>query len=343
MTAIIAGVISEPFSDLVLIHGDERHLVDRDVARWKRAAAAAGCEVEIVDAPTKLDPLRRSLLDVPFIDPFRYVLVRDPPQLSATARRGAEGADALTDALRDRNPTTRVCIVSHQQVSERNPVLTAMAEWGGQLILHHRLRGRDLRAWLEKTARERGLRLSARALDYLIAGVGPDLASLDSELSKLIAFAPNGSITDHALTALVAADSQTEVWDVLERLLGPRPGAGAVALDDLLDEGRAPQYVLATLSGQIRDVVHAQALLGAGGGVSQIATTMRIPAWRAERLTRQARAVSSVTAQRWLRTLQRMDAASKAGEVSDSQALRGFALRAAADVAQRRSGQSSTS
>ena len=115
---------------LLLVHGDEPRLVDATVERWRASAPAA--DVEVIDAPAKLEPLIASLVDMPLFATERHVLVRDLPQLSG-ARKGTAGVDELARALAMRAPTTRVCFAIRATVAPGNPILAAIQANGGQV------------------------------------------------------------------------------------------------------------------------------------------------------------------------------------------------------------------
>lgn len=322
---------------LLLVHGEERYLVDTEARAWLDAARAqsnSDMNVEVIDAPAKLDQVRRSLIEMPFLDPMRYLMVRDAPQLTERARRGADPPDLLVSALEQRSVTTAVCLVAHGKVAATNPVLAAMRNLDGRISYHGPVRGRDLRAWVEERLRQAELRLPSATVQHLITTSNGDLGVLDNEVAKLSAFAAGRQTLSQAeVMALAGGEEQIEVWSVLDRLLAPQPGRGAAAVDHALDAGLSTQYLIATLGGQIRDLMLAQEVLGERrGGASALAAAMGIPPWRAERLARQAGMVSGDVLESWLRSLQRIDADVKAGKVDDQGALRSFALRAARDV-----------
>src|ERR1700730_16698519 len=97
---------------LLLVHGEEPYLIDREVSGWLVEARthAQQVDVQIFDAPAKLDELRSSLTEVPLFDPERFILLRDPVQLTERTKRKADGVDVLASLLEQHAPTTSVCI-----------------------------------------------------------------------------------------------------------------------------------------------------------------------------------------------------------------------------------------
>jgi len=323
-------------AELLLVHGEERFLVDREARGWlaaAREASASEFSVEVLDAPTRLDGLRRSLIELPFLDARRHVLVRDPPQLSERPRRGADSAEALAAALESRAPSTSVCLVAHTRVTPANPVLKAVQRLRGRISEHPLLRGRELRGWVDRRLAERRIRLPRGAVDHLLLVVGADLGRMDSELDKLVAFSAGGrTVTLEDVRILAGGAEQLATWDVIERLLTPPHGRGAAAVDTLIEDGISPLYLLSILAGQLREVLAAAEVLSAGGGAPAVAARLGLPPWRAERVVRWAGRVSPDLVADWLRRLQRLDAGVKMGELDDTSGLRAFALRASGEL-----------
>jgi DNA polymerase III delta subunit len=316
---------------VLLVHGDEPHLVDAAVERWR--ASALG-DVEVIDAPARLDPLIASLVDMPLFAAERHVLVRDLPQLSG-ARRGSAGVDELIHALAMRAPTTRVCFAVRATVAPGNPVLAAIQAGGGQVVHQPRLRPSDRRQWLDAELGRRGLRLPGGGADLLMRCTGGDLGALGAELDKIGALGGRPALAE--LETLVAGTEQLELYRVIDLLAGPRPAQGAALLTDLIAGGRSTQYLLSILAGQLRDLLMAHALMLRGQrGASSVAAAMRIPGWRAERVVRNASAIPATLAIAWMGELQRIDAGMKAGEVDDAAALQRWGLVAARALGERR-------
>ena len=317
---------------LLLVHGEEPHLVDATVARWRASVGAD--DLEVIDAPAKLEPLIASLVDVPLFAAERHVLVRDLPQLSG-ARRGTAGVEELTRALAMRAPTTHVCFAIRVTVAAGNPILAAIQASGGQVVHHDKLRPSDRRQWLDSELRARGLRLPSGGQDILLRCTAGDLGAMGGELDKIAAHGGVSSIAQ--LEQLIAGTEQLELYRVLDLLAGAQPAAGAALLSDLIAEGRSTQYLLSILAGQLRDLLMVHALLLRGQrGASSLASAMRVPSWRAERVLRTAQTIPATLAMRWLHELQRIDARLKAGEVDDAAALRHWGLAAAQALVERR-------
>jgi DNA polymerase-3 subunit delta len=320
-------------NQLTLIHGEERFIVDRSLAAWRDRARPPEVDIEVFDAPARLNEFRHAVAEMPLFDPERALLLRDPPQLTGSAKRGGvDPPERLVEILGELAPTTVLCMVVHAKVPDRNAVLAAVKARGGAIVFHAAVKGRDLRSWVEREIAERGLRLGAGSVDHLIRVAGPDLGSIASELGKLVAYAAGRPLSISDVRVAVAGDETTGLYDTIGELLGPTPAKGAESIDRLLAEGRAGQYLLAILAGQIRDLVLTQAYLQAHGSGAGLAAALGKPDWQADRLSRQARGVSPALVAGWLAALHDVDRKLKTGEIAETEGLRLAVLRAAAEV-----------
>jgi DNA polymerase-3 subunit delta len=322
-----------PLNQLTLIHGEDRFLVDRSVKAWRDRARPPQLDIEVFDGPGRLAEFRHAVAEMPLFDPERALLLRDPPQLTGSAKRGgADPPERLVEILGELAPTTVLCIAVHAKVPDRNAVLAAVKARRGAITFHPAVKGRELRSWVEREIAGHGLRLPAGSVDHLIRVAGPDLGSIASELDKLVALAGGRQLSISEVRTAVAGDEATGLYETLGELLGPTPAKGAESIDSLLSEGRAAPYLLAILAGQIRDLVLAQAYLQQHGSGAGLAAALGKPDWQADRLSRQARSVSAPLVAGWLGAFHDLDRKLKTGEISDTDGLRLAVLRAAAEV-----------
>lgn len=319
--------------DLLLIHGDDPYQIDAELAAWRQRATSAQLGVETVESGASPEKIRAILADTPLLDPQRFVLLNEPV---STSRKGSD-TKGVAEALQFCAPTTAVCMVMRQKLPDSNALLSAVKSHGGAIKIALRPKGRQLRLWTEEQARKRKLKLPARAIDYLISTVGENPGAIASELEKLEAYAGEKPISLSELETIVAGEGSAAAWQVVEQLLGSVPGQGAATLNSLIDEGRPTQLLLITIAGQLRDLLNVKnALQAAGGTAAGVAAHLRIPEWKAERMIRQAGAVSREQLQQWLAALQLADAKSKTGDADDQAGLRYFGLSAAAAMQSRR-------
>ncbi len=193
---------------------------------WRERARPAQLDIEIFDAPGRLNELRHAVAEMPLFDPERALLVRDPPQLTGAAKRGgADPPERLVAILGELAPTTVLCLIAHAKVADRNPVLAAVRQMGGDIVWHPAKKGREFGSGWRRRSRP-GAQTRPGRIEHLIRVAGPDLGSIASELDKLVAYAGGRALSISDLRAAVAGDEAAGLYDTLGDLLGPNSGQG---------------------------------------------------------------------------------------------------------------------
>ena len=214
-----------------LIHGEERFLVD-ETARvtldeWCRPLVSDFGLDAVDGAGLTTARLQDSILQAPFLDPYRVVHARMVP----TAR-----AEGLAPALAEIPSTTRLLITVAGRLSPANKLVKAITAAGGTVDEMQHLKGRMLTDWASKRAVERhGLPPSLGA--QVVRVSPPDLSVIDSELTKLASYRASGSqLTPEVVTELLAGGREDEIFKLTDNLL-PRPSALALQIARNLTQG----------------------------------------------------------------------------------------------------------
>ena len=326
--------MSEP---LVLVHGEEPFLVERDVRRqlhgWTADLDAGGFGTEAFREPSDLDAVARSLGTPAFLDPRRVVILWDPPACRERPRRGAEPVEGAADssawardaarlvaALEQRDPSTAVCLGVRWKLAERHPVLVA-ARRAGTVRLHPRLRARELRTHVESELRTRGLRVAPAVQARLQEVAELGLGRLDQELGKLaLVQDERGRVDTQAAQALVSEDPGGAVWGLTDSLVD-RPLEAPARLAALLaqSDSNVPGLI-GWIAGAVRRLLSTQARLATG--LTPTEASGEREGWKADQRCRQARRVPGAELQRWLEALAELDSGYRSGLIDAGEGLR---------------------
>ena len=154
------------------------------------------------------------------------------------------------------------------------PAVKAIAAAGGQATEMQHLKGRALTDWAQKRAAEKhGL---AAALGGQVARVSPpDLAVIDSELTKLAAYKASGEkLTPDAVTSLIAGGREDEWFRLTDHLL-PRPTPQALEIArNLTRNGMQPTSVAYRMARHYALVLEVKAKQDRGESLSQVQQAM---------------------------------------------------------------------
>ena len=126
------------------------------------------------------------------------------------------------------------------------------------------LRNDELRQWIKKRIAGEGGSISPPALDLLARLVGGNLWLMSGEVAKLVLYASGRRIEEDDVRAVVGYSQQASVFAMVDAILESRAGVGQQALQQLLQAGVAPAYLLFMLSRQVRLLVQTKELVKEG-------------------------------------------------------------------------------
>jgi DNA polymerase-3 subunit delta len=254
---------------VLLFHGEERFLID-EAARatldaWK-PELVSDFGLDILEG-TALTParLQDSILQAPFLDPFRAVYARMLP---------AQRAESAAAALQEIPPTTRLLITVAGRLSPSNKLVKAVTAAKGTATEMQHLKGRALSDWTARRAVDsHGLTPAIAA--QVVRVTTPDLGIIDSELGKLAAYKASGSkLTNEVVTELLAGAREDEIFKLTDNLL-PHPSAQAMQIArGLARGGMQPTTIAYRMARHIALVLQVRARQERGDSLQQVQSDM---------------------------------------------------------------------
>jgi len=250
---------------VLLLHGDERFLVD-EISRttleaWKADLVSDFGYETLEGTGLNAARLQDSILQMPFLDPYRAVFARMIP---------ANRAESLAPALADIPSTTRLLITVAGRLSPSNKLVKAVTAARGTVQEMQHLKGRALSDWTARRATEvHGLTPMIAA--QVVRVTPPDLSVIDSELSKLAAYKASGSkLTNEAVTELLAGGREDEIFKLTDNLLPhPTPLALQIARG-LTRGGLQPTSVAYRMARHVALVLEVRARQERGESLQQV-------------------------------------------------------------------------
>jgi len=165
-------------------------------------------------------------------------------------------------------------------------------------------------------AREAGAELERDAAEELCEMLNGELATIQTEIEKLAAYAgERRKITRADVALLVASAKKYEVWDLADMLAARDPAQALEFLDSLIREGEALVALLGGLAWMYRKLLEAQELPPGTGGW-QAASKLKMRQDAAELAVRQARKFPRSQLTKGLEALYEADSRLKSGGTS---------------------------
>lgn len=236
--------------------------------------------------------LRLVCAALPFLAPKRLVIVkglleRFEPRVKRS-RQQKKGKDSqqnehrafatLIDELPD---STELVLIDHE-VKNKNPLLRELLP-RAKVKSFPLLRNEKLRQWIQKRVKQEGGTISPRAVELLARLVGGNLWAMVGEISKLVLFVSGRLIEEEDVKTVVGYAQQATIFNMVDAVLESRAGQAQQAIQQLLQVGMAPPYLLFMLARQARMLVRAKELIKKGESEFEIQNKLGLTsefAWR---------------------------------------------------------------
>lgn len=259
---------------LYILLGEDDFSLTRSLEELKRGIGDQSLLVAnttILDGQqVTLNQLRAVCETVPFLAEKRLVIVqgllgRFEPEGKSRRRRKSvplvekEPEDkSFADCL-SKIPDCTVLVLIDGKIKGGNPLfkqLSSRAEVRSFPILKED----RLRQWIKGGVAEQGATISPEAVDLLAKLVGGNLWIMTNEISKLALFTLGRRIEVEDIKAIVSLAQETSVFAMVDAILDFKAGIAEQLLEQLLERGASPAYLLVMLARQVRMIVRAREL-----------------------------------------------------------------------------------
>ena len=170
--------------------------------------------------------------------------------------------DSLAACIR-KMPDSTVLVLIDSGISSGNRLLkgiSAKAEVRSFPIL----RDSKLRRWIQRQVAEEGGSISPQAIEFLAKFVGGNLWIMANEINKLVLFTLGRRIEEEDVSLVVSHGQEANVFAMVDAVLEFKGKVVQQLLQQLLQKGAAPAYLMVMLSRQIQMIVRAKELRNQG-------------------------------------------------------------------------------
>jgi len=282
---------------LYILIGDDDFSLTRSLEEIKRGigdqSLLAANTTTLDGQQVTLDQLRSVSETVPFLAEKRLVVIQgllgrfEPQGRPRRRKRIAPPNEKETEyksiaAYLGNIPDSTVIVLVDGRIKSNNPLfkqLSARAEVRSFPVLKED----GLRQWIRREVAEQGAAISPQAVDLLARLVGGNLWIMTSEINKLALFTSGRRIEVEDIKALVSSAQEANVFAMVDAILDFKAGVAEQLLEQLLQRGASPAYLLVMLSRQIRMIVQAKELRRKGKPEVEIQNKLGLTsefAWR---------------------------------------------------------------
>jgi DNA polymerase-3 subunit delta len=212
-----------------------------------------------------------------------------PPMFSdrrVVILRGARAiswADQLASAIADLPPTTRLLLVAGEDAADKGAQnessdtgkgkkkssyaaawksVVAITGEKGRVVELKPIPKWEMESWIMDEGQRIGLDLTREAALELFSRTGNDLRLIETELEKLVVFAGQEAarIGPKDVATVVGRSSLDNIFDLVDSIAARKTGSALKSLQQLLEGGEAPQYLLYMIARQYRLLLTVKAL-----------------------------------------------------------------------------------
>ena len=257
----------EALSLIYLVLGDAdllvRQEVDDIVGRALEGGLAAFNRAEGSLEERALPGLLGQARTPPMMGPRRVVVVR------GIDKARPEDLDALLEYAKNPNPTTVLVIVGRKTPAavegvDRGRRLQNAVSRRGQ-VKRFKTASQDPVGLVVQRVESAGSSIRRGDAAFLVEVVGRDLGTLASEVDKLIAYAgPEGRLTSKVIGEVCCQLAEAVVWDLTDAIVRRNARQALAITHRLLEDGEAPQRILALVAWKLRQLLVLQQCLNQG-------------------------------------------------------------------------------
>ncbi len=156
-------------------------------------------------------------------------------------------------------PDTTTLVLIDGRIRSGNPLLKELSG-KAEIRSFPLLRDARLRQWIQSQVVKEGGSMSPQAVDLLAKLVGSNLWIMSNEIDKLILFASGRRIEIEDVKMVTSYAQQTSAFALVDAILEFKARFAEQLLQQLLQGGASPAYLMAMLSHQLQMIVRAKEL-----------------------------------------------------------------------------------
>ncbi|MFC2008114.1 DNA polymerase III subunit delta [Chloroflexota bacterium] len=227
-----------------------------------------------------LEQLQTVCETMPFLAERRLVIVRGllqrfAPQAKSRRQRkitretSQQDESSLLAAHLHHLPDSTVLVLVDGRIAGNNPLLREISA-GAVVMTFPLLRDAKLKQWIKQQVAEDGGIISPPAVDSLARLVGSNLWMMTNEINKLVLFTSGRGIEEADVQLVISDGQESSVFAMVDTIFEFKTKVAEQQLQQLLQKGAAPAYLMVMLSRQIQLIVRAKELRSQGKSDAEI-------------------------------------------------------------------------
>lgn len=266
---------------------------------------------------------------VPFLAEKRLVIIngllehfeaRSSRRKKAASPTSQQDEAKALSACMGQIPESTVVVLIEGKIANDNPLFKELVK-KATLKTFPLLKEPQLSQWVRQRVAKEGGTISPQAVDSLVRHVGSNLWTMASEINKLVLFAAGRRIEEEDIKRIVSHAQQASIFTVVDAIVENKTELAQRSLEQLLQGGATPSYVLFMLARQVQFIVRVRELKSKGKPEAFIQTKLGLADFALRKTLEQASKYSLPRLKEVYQRLLETDMAIKTGRYAAELAL----------------------
>jgi|BarGraNGADG00312_2_1021985.scaffolds.fasta_scaffold12389_2 DNA polymerase III subunit delta len=256
---------------VLLIHGNQRLLVEDELKKVQSKISAEGEDfnLDVFEAgEDRMEDVLQAADTLPLGSEGRFVIMREAQKLSA--------AEVKSLAPYAENPAESCLLILTAVGLKESAPLLRLIEKSGRVKEASKRRD-QIPGWIRSRFKERGVKVTGKAIAYLQEALGDDLLAIEAAVEKIVLYHEGLEEIDlDQVVPLVMPSAERSVFELVDRVALGDSDQAVKLLRGLLQQGEKASYLLYALSRHFRNLLLYKALRQEGRQEPDIAAQMKM-------------------------------------------------------------------
>lgn len=312
----IANLKKKELSSLYLISGEESYLANKfEKAVIKKTFPGNNTDgVQILSTEASVDEIVNSVESMPFFSEKNLIIVRNSTlfkeRKNANEKQANRNEEKLIQLFSDMPTYSILLLVTVDKIDKRRKLYKAIDKHGIHVEALP-IKARDIKDWLQNKLYEIHREFSREAYEYFIEATSVmaqiSLGYLEQEFEKLTLYTDKTRIEKEDLIKVFSSIPEVSIFAMIDAISEKKLKQALVLLEEQLIAGEHPLRLITMLSRHTRQLLQVNVLLRQGATSRQIAESLGVVPFIAERLMKKSRSFKQEVLQQVLIDLAEVD------------------------------------
>lgn len=316
MKSINEDIKNKRYNRVYLFTGEEGYLRNQFKNKLKDAIAGESADLNVSEYSGNGIDIRE-IIDTaetaPFMGEYRVIVVSDSNLFSTQQ-------DELADYLKQ-VPDTTTIIFSQEEVDKKRRMYKAVKEYG-RIIEFTKQNEETLSKWIRSKVADENKEMTSGAFRLFISTVGDDMATIQTELEKLLSYTMNKSgITEADVRAICTEQTTDKVFEMIDLMSMGNQKRALSLYYDLLTLKIPALKIMSLIARQYNILFQIKCLRKSGSDKKTMASVAKVSPYFIDKYISISNRYSEDMLKEAMELCAEYDQAFKSGKINDTMAV----------------------